>query len=120
MAGSVAGRAERLGAGKWAKAPDFADRPERQAEVRAQTVLDKRRYLEEGLTPLACRTCATELRVHKSSAHQTSVEWTEAPGARCPFFAGLSAQGPGRPESCPQLERTIRWAVDEGVIGVPD
>jgi len=107
-------------AATWAKAPDFADQPARRAEVRAQTVVDKQRYLEEGLTPLRCQSCQSEVLVRKSSAHQTSVQWTENPAAHCPVFARLSAEGygPGRPESCGQLEKTIKWAVDEGVLEV--
>lgn len=108
-------------AATWAKAPDFADQPARRAAVQAQTVVDKRHYLEEGLTPLRCQSCSAEVLVRKSSSHQTSVQWTEPPQTHCPVFAKLCANGnaPGRPESCPQLEKTIKWAVDEGVIEVP-
>ncbi|MFQ6399050.1 hypothetical protein ACLMAJ_37140 [Nocardia sp. KC 131] len=104
----------------WAKAPDFADQPARRAEVQAQTVVDKQRYLEEGLTPLRCQSCQSEVLVRKGSSHQTSVQWTENPAARCPVFAKLSAEGygPGRPETCAQLEKTIKRAVDEGVLKV--
>ncbi|MGO4616773.1 hypothetical protein AB4305_19590 [Nocardia sp. 2YAB30] len=106
----------------WAKAPDFADQPTRRAEVRAQTVVDKQRYLEDGLTPLRCQACRSEVLVRKSSSHQTSVQWTDNPASHCPVFAELSAKGfgPGRPDSCPQLERTIKWAVDEGVLEIPE
>jgi hypothetical protein len=106
----------------WAKAPDFADQPARRAAVQAQTVVDKQRYLEEGLTPLRCQACQSEVLVRKSSPHQTSVQWTDNPAARCPVFAKLSAEGnsPGRPDSCAQLEKTIKWAVDEGVLEVAD
>ncbi|WP_433198134.1 hypothetical protein ACQP1G_03095 [Nocardia sp. CA-107356] len=109
-------------AATWAKAPDFADQPARRDAVRAQTVVDKQRYLEEGLTPLRCQSCQSEVLVRKSSSHQTSVQWTENPAARCPVFAQLSAQGygPGRPETCAQLEKTIKWAVDEGVLEVAE
>ncbi len=103
----------------WAKAPDFADRPQRRAQVRAQTVEDKRRYLEEGLTPLACQTCGTEVLVRKASSHQQSVQWTVSPADHCPVFRELSC-GPGRTEGCPNLERTIAHAVDEGVIPVDE
>ncbi|MCP2278354.1 hypothetical protein ACFYT3_23565 [Nocardia amikacinitolerans] len=108
-------------AATWAKAPDFADQPARRAAVQAQTVADKQRYLEEGLTPLRCQACRSEVLVRKSSSHQTSVQWTEPPETHCPVFAELAASGgrPGRPETCPQLEKTIKWAVDEGVIEVP-
>ncbi|WP_280471180.1 hypothetical protein [Nocardia cyriacigeorgica] len=98
----------------WAKAPDFADQPARRAAVAAQTVVDKARYLEEGLTPLRCQTCQTEVLVRKSSAHQTSIQWTGDPAAHCPVYAKLAEQGaaPGRPESCADLERTavpVEW-----------
>ncbi|MFC6010016.1 hypothetical protein [Nocardia lasii] len=107
---------------RWAKAPDFAGQPERQAAVRAQTARDKQRYLDDGLTPLRCQTCRAEVLVRKSSAHQTSVQWAERPDAHCPVFAQLTAHGarPGRPESCPSLEKSIKWAVEEGVLEVPD
>ncbi|GGL22528.1 hypothetical protein [Nocardia jinanensis] len=106
----------------WAKAPDFADQPARRAEVRAQTVVDQERYLEDGLTPLRCQACHTEVRVRKSSSRQTSVQWTENPATHCPVFAELSAKGygPGRPETCERLQKTIKWAVDEGVLEVPE
>ncbi|MEV6429904.1 hypothetical protein [Nocardia sp. NPDC051463] len=106
----------------WAKAPDFADQPARRAAVQAQTVVDKQRYLEEGLTPLRCQACQSLVLVRKSSSHQTSVQWTENPATHCPVFARLSDQGsaPGRPDSCAELEKTIKWAVDEGVLGVAD
>ncbi|WP_051022071.1 hypothetical protein [Nocardia pneumoniae] len=109
-------------AATWAKAPDFADQPARRAEVRAQTVADRQRYLEDGLTPLRCQACRSQVLVRKSSSHQTSVQWTGDPAEHCPVFAELSASGygPGRPESCPQLERTIAWAVDEGLLEIPD
>ncbi|MFC4124404.1 hypothetical protein [Nocardia rhizosphaerae] len=106
----------------WAKAPDFADQPARQAAVRAQTTVDKQHYLDSGLTPLRCQACSAEVLVRKSSAHQTSVQWTEPPATRCPVFAELQAKNPrpGRPESCPSLERSIKWAVDEGVLEIPE
>ncbi|MFI9505929.1 hypothetical protein [Nocardia sp. NPDC052566] len=106
----------------WAKAPDFADQPARRAAVLAQTVVDKQRYLEEGMTPLRCHACRSEVLVRKSSAHQTSVQWTGDPAAHCPVFAKLSAEGygPGRHESCPDLDKTIKWAVDEGVLEIPE
>jgi hypothetical protein len=104
----------------WAKAPDFADQPARQAAVRAQTVVDKQHYLDTGLTPLRCQACSAQVLVRKASRHQTSVQWTERPDAHCPIFAQLTAHGarPGRPDSCPSLEKSIKWAVDEGVLEV--
>ncbi|MFR9750690.1 hypothetical protein ACL02S_06595 [Nocardia sp. 004] len=109
-------------AANWAKAPDFADQPDRRAEVRAQTVVDKQRYLEDGLTPLQCQSCGSEVLVRKSSSRQTSVQWTADPATHCPVFAELSTHGGGlgRPDSCPQLARTIAWAVEEGVLEIPE
>ncbi|GGK59847.1 hypothetical protein [Nocardia camponoti] len=98
----------------WAKAPDFADQPERRAAVEAQTSDDRRHYLDEGLTPLRCQTCSAQVLVRKASEHQTSIQWTDRPADVCPVFARLGA--PGRPDSCPSLEKTIAWAVDEGVL----
>jgi hypothetical protein len=103
----------------WAKAPDFADRPERRAQVRAQTVVDKQHYLEDGMVPVGCLTCGTKVLVRKSSSQQTSVQWTVDPAAACPVFAEL-AGGPGRPEGCPNLHRAIQHAVDEGIIAVDE
>lgn len=106
----------------WAKAPDFADQPARRDAVRAQTVVDRERYLEQGLTPLRCQACHTEVLVRKSSSRQTSVQWTGNPADQCPVFAELSAKGcgPGRPDTCDRLQKTIKWAVDEGVLDVPE
>ncbi|WP_040794239.1 hypothetical protein [Nocardia higoensis] len=106
----------------WAKAPDFADQPARRAAVQAQTALDKQRYLDDGMTPLRCQGCGSRVLVRKYSAHQTSVQWTEPPQTHCPVFARLAESGarPGRPDGCAQLEKTIRWAVEEGVIEVPE
>ncbi|MGW5520092.1 hypothetical protein [Nocardia africana] len=102
----------------WAKAPDFADRPERREQVRAQTVVDKQRYLEDGLTPVACRACGVEVLVRKSSSHQRSVQWTVSPAEHCPVFAKLA--GPGRPDPCPDLEKSIQYAIDEGILAIEE
>ncbi|MFI6870559.1 hypothetical protein [Nocardia sp. NPDC050406] len=106
----------------WAKAPDFADRPERQAMVRAQTVEDKKRYLESGLTPLSCQSCGTEVLVLKHSTQQKTVQWTTNPADTCPVFRQLAANGPafGKPDSCPNLEKTIDHAVAEGILQIED
>ncbi|KZM68758.1 hypothetical protein IU500_10480 [Nocardia terpenica] len=103
----------------WAKAPDFADRPERLAQVRAQTVADRQRYLEDGLTPVCCGDCGTRVLVRKASSHQKSVQWTADPAEHCPVFKELSG-GPGRPESCPHLERSIDAAVRSGALPVAE
>lgn len=106
----------------WAKAPDFADLPERQAQVRAQTVEDKKHYLESGLTPLACQSCGTRVLVLKHSTQQKTVQWTANPADHCPVFRQLAAAGPafGKPDSCPNLEKTIDHAVAEGILQIED
>ncbi|MEU1429577.1 hypothetical protein ACFRAQ_31310 [Nocardia sp. NPDC056611] len=106
----------------WAKAPDFADRPEQRAQVRAQTVVDKEHYMESGLTPIACQTCGTQVQVRKHSHNQKTVQWTTDPAATCPVFRKLAESGPttGKPDSCPNLEKTIDHAVAEGILGVDD
>ncbi|MCM6772868.1 hypothetical protein NDR87_05585 [Nocardia sp. CDC159] len=104
---------------RWAKAPNFADRPERLAQVRAQTVVDRQRYLEDGMTPLGCATCGTRVLVRKASSHQQSVQWTVDPAAHCPVFRELGG-GPGRPDSCPNLERAIEHAVAEGMLRIEE
>ncbi|WP_036566836.1 hypothetical protein [Nocardia sp. BMG51109] len=103
----------------WAKAPDFADRPERREQVRAQTVVDKQRYLEDGLTPIACQSCGTKVLVRKASSQQRSVQWTTNPAEHCPVFRALVG-GPGRPDSCPSLDQAIEQAVDDGVLRVDE
>ncbi|NNH73496.1 hypothetical protein HLB23_27180 [Nocardia uniformis] len=106
----------------WAKAPDFADRPEQQALVRAQTVADKQHYMESGLTPIACQTCGTEVLARKHSTQQKTVQWTVNPADHCPVFRQLAAAGPvfGKPDSCPNLEKTLDHAVAEGILQIDD
>jgi len=106
----------------WAKAPDFADQPARRAAVQAQTALDKQHYLDDGMTPLRCQGCHALVLVRKYSTHQTSVQWTEPPQTHCPVFARLAENDarPGRPDGCAKLEKTIKWAIDEGVLEVPE
>ncbi|WP_067820170.1 hypothetical protein [Nocardia inohanensis] len=106
----------------WAKAPDFADRPEQREQVRAQTVIDKAHYMESGLTPLACLTCGTEVLVRKHSNQQRTVQWTVNPADHCPVFAKMAEAGPvfGKPDSCPNLEKTIDHALAEGLLEIDD
>uniref|UniRef100_UPI002453AC3C hypothetical protein n=1 Tax=Nocardia brasiliensis TaxID=37326 RepID=UPI002453AC3C len=75
---------------RWAKAPDFADQPARQAEVRAQTVVDKQRYLEQGQTPQRCQARQRHLLVGKSIPHHTSEQWNEPPQTQRPQIHDLT------------------------------
>ncbi|WP_280392370.1 hypothetical protein, partial [Nocardia brasiliensis] len=96
--------------------------PRGPAYARPPWVAKKPRFLEPAPTPRRCPPCQSQVLVRKSSAHQTSVQWTEPPQTHCPVFAELSKNGaqPGRPDTCAQLEKTIKWAVDEGVLEVPE
>lgn len=106
----------------WAKAPDFAGQPGRIDAVRAQTAVDKQNYLDSGMQPMQCRTCATNVLVRKNSFKHTSVQWTTEPERTCPVFRDAAAQGTGapRPDSCAQLQASINRAVVEGLIEVRD
>ncbi|QCB49093.1 hypothetical protein E5720_12650 [Rhodococcus sp. PAMC28707] len=101
----------------WAKAPDFAQDPERIEEIHAQTVRDKENYLDSSLAPVECRACGTSVLVRKNSSKQTSVQWTTRPADTCPVFrdAGNSATQ----DSCPRMQDSIDHAVMEGILSVP-
>lgn len=101
---------------KWAKAPDFANEPERALAVHQQTVVDKKTYLDDGLAPVECRTCGTCVLVRKNSAKQTSVQWTAKPSTTCPVFRESTA---ATQDSCPRLLDSIDHAVMEGLLEVP-
>jgi hypothetical protein len=96
----------------WAKAPASAgiDR----AEIRE--------FLEGGLTPLDCRSCANRVLVKKTSPTQTSVQWISAPATSCPEFAARVASGElsARIDTCPKLRASIELAITEGRLEVPD
>ncbi len=98
----------------WAKAPDHRDP--------AGTLADTREFLDSGLTPVRCNACATEVRVRKASAIQTSVQWASDPAATCPEFAARVAAGEvgARIDTCPKLRASIADAVELGRLAVPD
>ena len=43
----------------WAKAPDFADRPDVRERVRADSAADREAQLRSGLRPVDCAHCGT-------------------------------------------------------------
>lgn len=110
--------AENLG---WAKAKAFTD-PVAAAQLHAATEGDRYRYMEEGMRPVSCEHCGTEVLVRKSSADQTSVQWQATPSEVCPRFA--EARKAGRvsalQDACPNLESSIGHAIRVGVITLPD
>lgn len=101
---------------RWAKAG------EPDAAVHAATRLEAREFLEAGLRPVDCVSCGTCVRVRKTSAAHTSVQWTCDPAAHCPEFAARVAAGErsARIDTCPKLRASIELAVAGGLIEVPD
>ncbi|MBP2478086.1 hypothetical protein JOF53_006958 [Crossiella equi] len=75
---------------------------------------DRADYLDGGLRPLACPTCATVVRVKKHSQAHTSIQWS-TPTTACPALAG----DPGAP-GCPALRQAIQDAVRRGALAVGD
>ena len=88
----------------------------------AETAADKRRYVEDGLTPVACRRCGTTVLVKKNSAKHTSVQWRTNAVTSCPEIAARVETGAlsARVLCCPMLQRSIEDAVADGVLAVPD
>ena len=85
-----------------------------------ETSADKRRYVEDGLTPIACRRCSTTVLVKKHSDKHTSVQWSTRAATSCPEIAAEVATGiPGaRVLGCPLLRRSIDQAVADGILTV--
>ncbi|ORX02425.1 hypothetical protein [Mycolicibacillus trivialis] len=106
------------GAGTWAKAPSFADDPQRAAAIAEASRRDRERYLNEGLTEVACRFCHTTVEVKKYDTGYTAVQWNSRATDQCAYFAELRAEGgdPSRAPACPRLHDSINHAVAEGVL----
>ena len=88
----------------------------------AGTAAEKRRYVDEGLTPVTCERCATTVLVRKNSAKHTSVQWRTDAVSSCPEIAAQVAAG--SPSAlvlgCPYLQDSIAAAVASGALVVPD
>lgn len=86
--------------------------------ARAETLADRRLFLTEGLVPLACRTCGTEVLVRKNSPKHTSVQWMSNPAQSCPVFAGRRAGGTPAAlvDACEYLTESIAHATKTGLI----
>jgi hypothetical protein len=104
--------------GRWSKAPDFADDPERAAAVHEATRRDRDRYLTSGLSEVDCRFCHAAVKVKKLGAAYTAVQWNGEASRRCAYFAEVRAGGgsSAREPSCPRLGDSIRHAVAEGCL----
>jgi hypothetical protein len=98
----------------WAKAPPHTDP--------IGTLADEHSYLTDGLTPVSCAACATEVLVRKASRVQTSIQWQTPPAESCPEFADRVAAGElsARIDTCPRLREAIKRAVVTGTVAVPD
>lgn len=104
--------------GQWAKAPDFANDPQRAAAIAESTRADRERYLSSGLVPVDCRFCHATVAVKKLGPGHTAVQWNSEAAQRCAFFADLRADGghSSRARSCPKLADSIKHAVAEGCL----
>ncbi len=102
----------------WAKAPDFANDPQRAAAVHEATRRDRERYLTSGLATVDCRFCHAAVRVKKLGAPYTAVQWNTEASGRCAYFAEVRSGGgsSARVPSCPRLSDSIRHAVAEGCL----
>jgi hypothetical protein len=69
---------------------------------------------------VACRRCATTVRVRKSSAVQTSIQWQGDAAATCSELAEHRAAGlhPAQLPTCSALRASIDEAVRAGVVPV--
>lgn len=88
------------------------------AATRPDTLADRRRFLTEGLVPVTCRACGTEVLVRKNSVQHTSIQWTTDPARSCPVFAERVAAGglSATMQTCDRLADSIGRAVDAGII----
>lgn len=83
--------------------------------LRAETLADRRHYLEGRLVEVACAECAALVRVRKNSEFHTAIQWTAEAVARCREFARREQAGGRRVhESCPRLRASIEAAVKAG------
>jgi hypothetical protein len=102
----------------WSKAPDFADDPQRAAEVQAATQADRARYLTSGLQPVDCRFCHATVDVKRLGPGHTAVQWNNDASQRCAYFAEVRATGEpsARTRACPRLADSIEHAIAEGCL----
>ncbi|GAA4809921.1 hypothetical protein [Tomitella cavernea] len=73
--------------------------------------------------PVSCDRCGTEVLVHKSSFHQTSVQWNGTAAQNCELLQSAASEAKRLdPEahSCPALRASIERAVVERRLAVPE
>ncbi|QKW38488.1 ferredoxin [Actinomadura sp. NAK00032] len=76
------------------------------------TTRQDERLLDGPLVPVACRRCAAEVLVRKSSWEQTSIQWNAAARAACVNLA----EDPH--DTCPALRSAIQEAALTGAVRV--
>ena len=82
-------------------------------------IRERREFLDGGLQPVVCRTCANKVLVRKASLAQTSIRWTAEAVRHCPEFAARGGAN-ALMERCFALRDSIDAAVLEGMVVVPD
>jgi hypothetical protein len=81
-----------------------------------RTLADRRAYLEDDLTELACDRCAAQVRVRKTSLAHTSVQWSARATSQCAEFAARREPS-ALVSTCTALRDSIERAVREGRLG---
>jgi hypothetical protein len=89
------------------------------APLSPETYEDRRRYLEDHMSEVACLDCLATVRVRKLSDHQTSIQWSDEAVAACAEFTRARAErSVTLPVSCSRLQSSIARAVAEGHVEV--
>jgi hypothetical protein len=83
-----------------------------------ETLADRARYTNEGLTTVSCMDCLVSVQVRKNSDQQTAIQWSVETQKMCPELSNR----PTIHEGCPRLKASIEAAVREGKlpVGVPE
>lgn len=110
------------GPGTWSKSRDFADDPQRAAEVAEASRADRERYLTSGLLPVDCRFCHITVTVRRLGPGHTAVQWNTQATQRCAYFSEIRESGgdTARARACPKLSDSIEHAAAEGYLDHPD
>ncbi|GAB1646657.1 hypothetical protein [Krasilnikovia sp. MM14-A1259] len=87
--------------------------------TRADTLAERRAYLEGGLAEVRCGRCGAAVRARKLSPGQTSVQWSTQAERACAVLAAAAAAGgvTALVPTCPDLRDSIDRAAAEGRLG---
>ena len=89
------------------------------APLNAETLEDRRRYLEGHLVDVACLDCLAVVRVRKQSEFHTSIQWDDESSAQCSELNRARVENPHRvAAACGRLSASIRSAVREGRLPI--